>query len=222
MAFIRGWLIAQGREVYEAALHDPDTLSQTGVQDYVRFELVNYAAPYAYEKLTGLSSADYYRAVDSALLPDAEILNGIHYAPDMDVEYDNADYSAIYPQLYAMYCRDIHHEATTALSQDIPWFMRLTIRNNETGRTAFAMYPCGKFEILESMDRCGVGNSGGYSHLAIAANGVKADSLQLALRGVIEHATRPPSVQELNYLGSLIQELSKDQRQSLERDIAGI
>lgn len=36
----------------------------------------------------------------------------------------------------------------------IPWFMRLTIQNSRTGQRAFAMYPCEKYEMLESLDRC--------------------------------------------------------------------
>ncbi len=57
-AFIdfRAWLISQGKEVYEKALQDPDTLSEildsTNRED-ARFELFSYAAIKAYRDRTG-------------------------------------------------------------------------------------------------------------------------------------------------------------------------
>lgn len=108
------------------------------------------------------------------------------------------------------------------MRENIKWFMRLTIQNTETGKSGFAMYPCEKYDMLESLDDCGIPyGSGKYAHLAVSANGVAADSLQIALTGVIEHRQRPPSVHELNFLGSQIQDMTADERHRLEQGIAG-
>jgi hypothetical protein len=52
----RAWLISQGKEVYEKALNDPDTLSEilesTNRED-AHFELFSYAASQAYRDRTG-------------------------------------------------------------------------------------------------------------------------------------------------------------------------
>jgi len=57
--YFMGWLIAQGRKYYEATLADPN---QAGVRvepgDFAECESIWYAAPGAYEKLTG--KKDFY------------------------------------------------------------------------------------------------------------------------------------------------------------------
>ncbi|MEU6095390.1 DUF4240 domain-containing protein [Streptomyces sp. NPDC047079] len=60
--FFRCWLIAQGREVFEGALHDPDSLA--GLLDDFDEEVdgdgeeLGYAADEAYEQLTGTVAPD--------------------------------------------------------------------------------------------------------------------------------------------------------------------
>lgn len=60
--FFRCWLIGQGREVFEGAVHDPDSLA--GLLDDFDEELdgdgeeLGYAADEAYEQLTGLVAPD--------------------------------------------------------------------------------------------------------------------------------------------------------------------
>ncbi|MFE7860565.1 DUF4240 domain-containing protein [Streptomyces sp. NPDC101209] len=60
--FFRCWLIGQGREVYESAVHDPDALA--GLLDDFDEELdgdgeeLGYAADEAYEELTGTVAPD--------------------------------------------------------------------------------------------------------------------------------------------------------------------
>ncbi|MCX4968893.1 DUF4240 domain-containing protein [Streptomyces sp. NBC_00654] len=60
--FFRCWLIGQGREVFEGALHDPDSLA--GLLDDFDEELdgdaedLGYAADEAYEQLTGVVAPD--------------------------------------------------------------------------------------------------------------------------------------------------------------------
>ena len=50
--YFRGWLLTQGREVFEAALADPDSLAAI-VDDEVECEAILYAAYQAYEEKTG-------------------------------------------------------------------------------------------------------------------------------------------------------------------------
>jgi hypothetical protein len=46
-------LIAMGREMYESALEDPDSLAQHRIEGEISNELFGYAATEAYEELTG-------------------------------------------------------------------------------------------------------------------------------------------------------------------------
>ncbi|MEU6401693.1 DUF4240 domain-containing protein [Streptomyces sp. NPDC046985] len=60
--FFRCWLIGQGREVYEGALHDPDSLAGL-LNDFDEEidgdgEELGYAADEAYEQLTGAVAPD--------------------------------------------------------------------------------------------------------------------------------------------------------------------
>ncbi|WP_327348749.1 DUF4240 domain-containing protein [Streptomyces europaeiscabiei] len=60
--FFRCWLIGQGREVFEGAVHDPDSLA--GLLDDFDEEIdgdgeeLGYAADEAYEQLTGVAAPD--------------------------------------------------------------------------------------------------------------------------------------------------------------------
>jgi hypothetical protein len=60
--FFRCWLIGQGREVFEGALHDPDALAGllTDFDDEIDGdgEELGYAADEAYEQLTGTAPPD--------------------------------------------------------------------------------------------------------------------------------------------------------------------
>jgi len=42
--YFRDWLISEGREVFESALADPDSLSTTAPQEYFELEAFGYAA----------------------------------------------------------------------------------------------------------------------------------------------------------------------------------
>ncbi|WP_055489691.1 DUF4240 domain-containing protein [Streptomyces sp. TP-A0356] len=60
--FFRCWLIGQGREVFEGALHDPDSLADL-LEDFDEEadgdgEELGYAADEAYEQLTGTVAPD--------------------------------------------------------------------------------------------------------------------------------------------------------------------
>ena len=52
----RAWLIAQGKEVYLAALRDPDTLAEIEPYGECCFESLSYVGSDAYEQLTGQSA----------------------------------------------------------------------------------------------------------------------------------------------------------------------
>ena len=56
----RDWLIAQGLEVYMAALKDPDSLADIPAYGGYCFEFLSYAGDSVYEKLTGCSSYDTF------------------------------------------------------------------------------------------------------------------------------------------------------------------
>lgn len=51
--YFRGWLIAQGRKVFERALEDPDTLAEIWSGDEVECEDILSVATSAYETATG-------------------------------------------------------------------------------------------------------------------------------------------------------------------------
>ena len=52
----RAWLIAQGKEVYLAALADPDSLAEVEPYGDCSFEQMSYVGEYAYKQLTGKST----------------------------------------------------------------------------------------------------------------------------------------------------------------------
>ena len=52
----RAWLIAQGKEVYLAALKEPDSLAEVTPYGGCTFESLSYVGYHAYEKLTGRSA----------------------------------------------------------------------------------------------------------------------------------------------------------------------
>ena len=51
--YFRGWLLTQGREVYEAALANPDSLAAVTDEDDLECEEMLYVAGHAYEEVTG-------------------------------------------------------------------------------------------------------------------------------------------------------------------------
>ncbi len=54
----RSWLVAQGKEVYLAALKNPDFLAEVEPYGDCRFECLAYVGDHAYERLTGRSAYD--------------------------------------------------------------------------------------------------------------------------------------------------------------------
>lgn len=80
----RNWLIAQGKDVYLAALKNPDSLADIPVYGDGCFESLAYIGSSVYEKLTGRNAYDgfdqaAYEKVKQELAKDIEYGEGIGY-----------------------------------------------------------------------------------------------------------------------------------------------
>lgn len=96
----RGWLIAQGREVYMAALKDPDSLADVPVYGGCCFETLSYVGDYAYEKLTGQDSYDRFNLGAYQALVE-ELKKDIVYGKGIDYPYTWSETAAYLPRLCA-------------------------------------------------------------------------------------------------------------------------
>lgn len=98
----RAWLVAQGRDVYMAALKDPDSLSDAPFYQYSKFDDLAYVGGYAYEELTGrdifqdFDPAEYH-ALESEIKPDIVYGDGIGYP------YTWSEAAVYLPKLCAKY-----------------------------------------------------------------------------------------------------------------------
>lgn len=98
----RSWLIAQGREVYLAALKDPDSLAEVVPYGECRFECLAYVGDYACERLTGRSA---YGNTDQAAfqaLKD-ELGREVSYKDGIQYPREPKDLPAFLPRLCARY-----------------------------------------------------------------------------------------------------------------------
>lgn len=98
----RDWLIAQGREVYMAALKDPDSLADVPAYGGCCFESLSYVGDYVYEKLTGQNAydrfdRDAYQALAEKLKKDIVYDEGIGYP------YTWSETAAYLPKLCGKY-----------------------------------------------------------------------------------------------------------------------
>ena len=98
----RAWLISQGKEVYLAALRDPDSLADIEVYGDCCFESLSYVGDYAYEQLTGQSAyensdPDSYEKWKAVLIED------IVYRDDISFPQATRALPAAYPRLCAKY-----------------------------------------------------------------------------------------------------------------------
>lgn len=117
----RGWLIAQGRDVYMAALKDPDSLSDVPIpanRDCC-CETLCYVGGYAYEALTGKDineefDADVSQTVSKEIEPDIEYGEGIGYP------YTWSEAAAYIPKLCAKYMTPEELAQRIKLHND-PW-----------------------------------------------------------------------------------------------------
>ncbi|GAA1536441.1 DUF4240 domain-containing protein [Dactylosporangium maewongense] len=99
--YFRGWLVTQGRSIWERALRDPDTLAELGIDpddDFLLCESMLSVGRAAFDE-----DADFFDAVDAARaeLP-ADTFNGPLLGDDFDHEDDDAVH-ARYPRLAEIY-----------------------------------------------------------------------------------------------------------------------
>ena len=98
----RAWLIAQGREVYLAALADPDSLADVEPYGGCQFESFSYVAS---EVLNTLTGGDAYDSMD----PDGfdalvlELAKRIQYGEGIDYPYEWDELERHFPRLCEKY-----------------------------------------------------------------------------------------------------------------------
>lgn len=98
----RAWLIAQGKEVYLAALADPDSLADVEPYGGCQFELLTYAGSYALEVITGQSAYDgTVEAVYNMLLD--ELRQDITYGEGIGYPYEWGELEDYFPRLCEKY-----------------------------------------------------------------------------------------------------------------------
>jgi hypothetical protein len=103
--YFRGWLVAQGRAVWEQALADPDSLADAGVapdDDGVECEDILAVASDAYAQATGQDDA-FGEALHAAGTDEAEREVSGPAGPDFDFD-DDEQMRAHLPRLAAVYC----------------------------------------------------------------------------------------------------------------------
>lgn len=98
----RTWLVAQGKEVYMAALKDPDSLVDAPDYQDQRFDCLPHMGDSAYKELTGRSTYEdfdpaQYRALKEELKKDIVYGEGIGYP------YTWSETAAYLPKLCAKY-----------------------------------------------------------------------------------------------------------------------
>ena len=94
------WLVSQGREVYAAALADPDSLADIAKCADHGFETLNYVGAHAYEKLTG---KDTYGQPDSLPNVLAEIEAEVPLGEGINYPYSTEAAAEYLPRLCAKY-----------------------------------------------------------------------------------------------------------------------
>lgn len=98
----RAWLIAQGKEVYLAALADPDSLADVEPYGGCQFESFSYVAS---EVLNTLTGGDAYDSMD----PDGfdalvlELAKGIQYGEGIGYPYEWDELERHFPRLCEKY-----------------------------------------------------------------------------------------------------------------------
>ena len=100
----RAWLIFQGREVYMAALKDPDSLADVSAcaEKDCRFEDLLYVGDTAYERLTGCRAYDDI-APDVQKKINAELQKGIVYGAGIEYPHEWSEVAACLPRLTAQH-----------------------------------------------------------------------------------------------------------------------
>ncbi len=104
--YFRGWLIGQGRKVFEAALENPDSLADNIPEDAEMEDFENedilYVAGRAWEAKTGLESSDFYEQTKSYRYDQNE-LGDLELWSTAKGDADKEKCVAIYPKLWAKF-----------------------------------------------------------------------------------------------------------------------
>lgn len=102
--YFRGWMLYQGKEVYESSLIDPEKIIPSLLRleedgDVPQFEDLFYAASMAYEEKTGYDEDQYYKLYEK--------LSGDSYVqPEIELDWDEDDEEGLkrmYPKLWERY-----------------------------------------------------------------------------------------------------------------------
>lgn len=98
----RAWLIAQGKEVYLAALADPDSLANVEAYGGCQFEKFSCVGSYVLEALTG---KDAYDSLDSDHFDELvlELKKGIQYGEGINYPYEWDELETYFPRLCEKY-----------------------------------------------------------------------------------------------------------------------
>lgn len=98
----RAWLVGQGRDVYLAALKDPDSLSSAPSYQDCQFDALALMGDYAYEELTGQSTFQDFDPAEYHAL-EAERKTDIEYGDGIGYPYPWNEAAAYLPKLCAKY-----------------------------------------------------------------------------------------------------------------------
>lgn len=120
--YFRGWLVAQGRKVFEAALVDPDSLAELELANFdgdPRLEEMHYVANGAYRRAAGRDRYDpearaRFKALQPSRVPPALKRSELVQASDEDAR-------KLFPRLAARFPAGIR---STTLGSNPPLFPR--------------------------------------------------------------------------------------------------
>ena len=98
----RAWLIAQGREVYLAALADPDSLADVEPYGGCQFESFSYVASKVLNTLTGRGAYVALADFDALVL---ELAKGIQYGEGIGYPYEWDELEQHFPRLCEKYLK---------------------------------------------------------------------------------------------------------------------
>lgn len=108
--YFRGWLTAQGKDVFMSALADPDSLADIDVEMDEAYDEDMLAAGFsAYFEKTAAISRDYEKAMATLKeypLTESEkqaLVAEIRYAADIDAPWDESDPGVVVPRLGAKF-----------------------------------------------------------------------------------------------------------------------
>ena len=97
--YFRGWLIAQGRDAFEASLKGPDSLVDIALEGDSELEGILYAASSAYE--AKVEDNDFYSAVGET--PESHLVGDLSSWATEDGDINEKKARRLFPRLYAKF-----------------------------------------------------------------------------------------------------------------------